>query len=670
MVRYGRLLIWVMTLVMASTAAGCAKPGIDTPRPPLNLPVADDSVTAVVAALSALDVSSAPLDSSSVLAQDDVAQIVSGMDGYLPRVTAGPLVYAKDQPEATLTLTYTWAFPGGDWTYQAPVRIVHSQGWKLAWSPSVIHPALDATNRLVHTRTPAKRAGITGNNGVALVEEHTVVRVGIDKTLIGADQWDASARALAGVVGVNADAFAKQVVASGPRAFVVAITMRQGQVPAAVASVKGAAGVEAKAMLPLSNDFADELIGVVGEATTEIIKASQGQVMAGDQVGLTGLQRRHDAQLRGTPGDRVTIVARRAPSAAPASSSPTPSTAATGASSSVPPTGSRPSTASASARPASPQASVTPVVTFSTNPVPGTPLQISLDLDRQLKAEQVMATVPGAAAVAMVRPSDGAVLAVANSPGSAGQPDANFGSYAPGSTFKIATTLALLRKGYTPDSTVNCTATTTVNGWPFKNYSDFPSSRVGRIALKDAVAASCNTAFINEYGTISGDDLVAAAGSLGVGVDYDAQAPAFYGQVPKPDSDVKKAQEFIGQGGVLASPLAMAGLAASVASGHTVVPWLVASAKPVSTAAPLTAAEAEQLRTVMSYTVQAGSGRVLSSVAVGAKTGTAEYGTGTSLPTHAWMICYTAHDLAVAVWVKDGQSGSGTAGPLIVSVLS
>jgi hypothetical protein len=190
-VRYGRLLIWVMTLVMASTAAGCAKPGIDTPRPPLNLPVADDSVTAVVAALSALDVSSAPLDSSSVLAQDDVAQIVSGMDGYLPRVTAGPLVYAKDQPEATLTLTYTWAFPGGDWTYQAPVRIVHSQGWKLAWSPSVIHPALDATNRLVHTRTPAKRAGITGNNGVALVEEHTVVRVGIDKTLIGADQWDA-----------------------------------------------------------------------------------------------------------------------------------------------------------------------------------------------------------------------------------------------------------------------------------------------------------------------------------------------------------------------------------------------------------------------------------------------------------------------------------------------
>ena len=76
------------------------------------------------------------------------------------------------------------------------------------------------------------------------------------------------------------------------------------------------------------------------------------------------------------------------------------------------------------------------------------------------------------------------------------------------------------------------------------------------------------------------DDLVAAAGSLGVGVDYDAQAPAFYGQVPKPDSEVKKAQEFIGQGGVLASPLAMAGLAASVASGHTVVPWLVASAKP------------------------------------------------------------------------------------------
>jgi len=650
-------LAWLLVLLLAFSAAGCAKKPDEAPKPPLNLPVADDTVAAIVTALANLDVSRAALDSSTVQAQSDVDQIISGMDGFKPKVTAGPIVYAKDTPDATVTLTYSWPFPAGAWSYESPVKLVHSQGWKLVWSPAVVHPKLDATNRLVHTRTVAKRAGITGNNGVALVEEHTVVKVGIDKTFIPADQWAAAARALAGVVGVNPDAYAAQVAAAGPRAFVVAITLRQGQVPAAVASIKGAAGVESKAMLPLSPDFADEILGVVGEATPELIKASNGEIAAGDQVGLTGLQRRHDAQLRGKAGARVTIVGRRAPSATPAPSA----------------AGSSAASASASARPSatpSPQASVTPTVIFNADPVAGTPLQISLDMDLQLKAEKVMAGIPGASAAAIVRPSDGAVLAIANSPGTAGQPEANFGKWAPGSTFKIATTLALLRKGLTPDSIVNCTATTMVNGWPFKNYSDFPSSKVGRIPLKDAVASSCNTAFINEYGRVTGDDLMAAAASLGVGVDYDAGAPVFYGEVPKPDSDVKKAQEFIGQGGVLASPLAMAGLAASVAAGKTTVPWLVATAKPTPKAAPLTAEEADQLRTVMSYTVQAGSGRVLAGVATGAKTGTAEYGTGATLPTHGWMICYTANDLAVAVWVKDGASGSGTAGPIIVQLLS
>ncbi len=650
------LLAWILMVALTLVTVSCSKAPTEVPKPPLNLPVADDTVAALITALSALDVSVAPLVSSPVAAQAEVSQIISGMDGYKPKVTASPLQYASDKPEASVTLSYSWPFPAGAWTYEAPVKLVHEQGWKLVWSPAVIHPKLDPTNRLVHTRSPAKRAGIVGNNGVAVVEEHTVIKVGIDKTLLPAEQLEASARALAAAVGINADAYAKQVLASAARAFVVAVTLRQGQVPAAVATIKGAVGVEAKAMLPLSNDFADELIGVVGEATPEIIKASNGEVAAGDQVGLTGLQRRHDAQLRGKQGDRVTIVGRRPPSATPAPSGTTSPSAAT-------------PSRSSSGQPSA-TTSVAPSIIFNVDPVAGTPLQISLDVDLQLKAERVMAGVPGAAAAALVRPSDGAVLAIANSPGSAGQPDANFGRWAPGSTFKIATTLALLRKGYTPDTLVNCTATTTINSWPFKNYSDFPSSRVGKIPLKDAVAASCNTAFINEAGTVSGDDLRAAAASLGVGVDYDAGAPAFYGDVPKPDSDVKKAQEFIGQGGVLASPLAMAGVVASVSSGKTTVPWLVASVKPTPKAAPLTAAEAEQLRSIMAYTVEAGSGRVLASVATGAKTGTAEYGTGNPLPTHAWMICYTSGDLAIAVWVKDGQSGSGTAGPLIVQLLS
>ena len=70
--------------------------------------------------------------------------------------------------------------------------------------------------------------------------------------------------------------------------------------------------------------------------------------------------------------------------------------------------------------------------------------------------------------------------------------------------------------------------------------------------------------------------------------------------------------------------------------------------------------------------VTEGSGRRLAGLdgpAVIAKTGTAEYGEGRRPKTHAWMIAAQG-DLAVAVFVADGDSGSRTAGPLLRSFLA
>ncbi len=654
--RSGQVLVTLALLV--ALLAGCTKAAN---KPALNLPVADDTVTALASALSALDVSNAPLSSSPTAAQTDVGVIISGMDGIKPTVTAGAITYDKAEPKATVVLHYAWPMPSGAWEYDVTAPLVHNgQGWKLEWSPAIIFDKLDATNRLVHTHTVAKRGSITGANGQALVEEFTVVKLGIDKTRVTGDAAIASARALAAAVEIDQDKYAAQVAAASAKAFVLAITLRQGNVPAQVASIPGALGVESTAVLPVADGLAPEIMGTIGEATPEIIAASKGSVLAGDHVGLSGLQKRYDASLRGTPGDKISVTARRTTASASPSAS----------ASSAKPSASASGSASAKATTPAATASVAPVVVHQAEPVKGTDLALSLDLTLQLKAESVMESVPGAAAVAVIRPSTGGILAIANSPGSAGQPDASFGQYAPGSTFKIATSLALLRKGYTADTILNCSASANVEGQKFKNYSDFPSSKVGRIPLKDAVAQSCNTAFINEYGTISGPDLQAAAASLGVGIDYDGGFPVNYGIVPKASSSAMKAQEFIGQGGVLASPVTMAGLTSSVAAGHTVIPYLVEQTKPQSTAAPLTEAEAATLQGLMAYTVQTGSGRVLTGLAVGAKTGTAEYGATPPLPTHAWMICFTSSDLAVAVWVHDGASGSGTAGPIIKALLS
>jgi cell division protein FtsI/penicillin-binding protein 2 len=76
----------------------------------------------------------------------------------------------------------------------------------------------------------------------------------------------------------------------------------------------------------------------------------------------------------------------------------------------------------------------------------------------------------------------------------------------------------------------------------------------------------------------------------------------------------------------------------------------------------------------MRAVVTVGSGSFLAGLPgeVGAKTGTAEYGQpGPSgdLPTHAWMIA-TRDDLAVAVFVQTGESGSRTAGPLLERFLT
>jgi cell division protein FtsI/penicillin-binding protein 2 len=249
---------------------------------------------------------------------------------------------------------------------------------------------------------------------------------------------------------------------------------------------------------------------------------------------------------------------------------------------------------------------------------------------------------------------------------------ATVGRAAPGSTFKVVSALALLRAGLNPDSEVSCPNTVTVDGKEFENYDDYPGSAVGTIDLQTALAQSCNTAFIGQRDKIKGQALAEAAGSLGVGIDYDTGFASFLGSVPDDPTATGRAAALIGQGKIEASPLAMAGVVASVSEGRTVLPYLVeGSSKPTAEGKPLTAEEADQLRQMMRTVVTSGSGRVLSGVggAVIAKTGTAEYGPTAPYTTHAWMIA-GKDDLAVAVFVQDGESGSRTAGPLLRTFLN
>jgi cell division protein FtsI/penicillin-binding protein 2 len=322
-----------------------------------------------------------------------------------------------------------------------------------------------------------------------------------------------------------------------------------------------------------------------------------------------------------------------------------------------------------------PSASPTPApaqTLFESQPVPGKDLSLTLSIPLQNLAEDILDDVKPASAIVAVQPSTGRILAAANGPGSDDQSVATVGQFPPGSTFKVVSSLALLRAGLTPESPVNCPATLTVDGKRFKNYSDYPSSGLGRIDLRTALAESCNTAFIGQRGKLSGTELADAAASLGVGTDYDVGYPSYFGSVPDDTSATGRAAAMIGQGKVLASPMAMAAVAASVSAGKTVLPSLVVGTTATPKAKPLTASESTHLQEMMGAVVSEGSGSVLREVEgpqVIAKTGTAEYGPKAPFKTHAWMIA-AQEDLAVAVFVGNGASGSRTAGPLLAEFLS
>ena len=127
---------------------------------------------------------------------------------------------------------------------------------------------------------------------------------------------------------------------------------------------------------------------------------------------------------------------------------------------------------------------------------------------------------------------------------------------------------------------------------------------------------------------------------------------------------VARAATMIGQDRIVASPLAMAGVAATVADGRWHAPRLVASDRR-RTGPALDEGELSTLRTLMRSVVTSGTGTALAAVPgeVAGKSGTAEYGGGDPPPTHAWFIAFRG-DLAVAVLVENGRSGGSVAAPI------
>lgn len=623
-VRGSRIAAAVATLALAVT--GCTAEE-DSPR--------DDAEAFAAALAQGRLVGVALTEQSPAQPQKWWAGVREGMgDSKLAvRVTS---IAEPAEDRATATLAHAWrldATGNPTWSYETSVPMVRNEdAWAVDLSAEAVVAGLRDGERLDLSTITPDRGDILGARGRPLVTDRPVVRLGIDKTQVKPARAVASARQLAAFLDIDAADFAEQVEAAGDKAWVEALVLRQEDVAPSTGdrleAIPGAGAIADEIPLAPTREFARPILGTVGPVTAEMIEESEGEYAAGDVAGLSGLQQRYDARLRGVPGAVVDAV---------------------------------------SGEGAGDRREL-----YRSEPRDGSPLRTTLDTDLQLLAERALADVGPASALVALRPSTGELLAVASGPGSAGYSTATVGQYAPGSTFKVVSSLALMRSGMSPQDTVSCPRTTVVDGKEFENYDDYPSGSLGQITLRVAVAQSCNTAFVSQYDRVEPADVAEAAAALGLGEDHDVGFPAYFGEVPAEGSETERAAALIGQGRVLASPLAMAAVAGSVASGATVVPRLLADVSAeAAPEAPLTRQEATALRELMAAVVAEGSGAGLADVPgarVLAKTGTAEFGENNPPQTHAWMIAAQG-DLAVAVFVEVGESGSQTAGPVLEEFL-
>lgn len=342
--------------------------------------------------------------------------------------------------------------------------------------------------------------------------------------------------------------------------------------------------------------------------------------------------------------------------------------------------------------------------------VTGNNLITSLSLPAQRAAVAGLAGHTGA--VVAIEPSTGRVLAMASTPtynpnsvaknfaklsrAGGGSPLLNRttqGLYAPGSTFKVVTaTAALQSHRYTPSSLIDghgrCITVQTV---PLCNAG---GESAGVVTLSDALTFSYNTVFAQVGQAVGQQRLYSTMQDYGFfqdpALDYpsDEMEPSgLYtrGHLLHRNAPVDIARVAIGQERLLATPLQMAEVVATVANhGLRMRPSLVDRVESpgggtISTTHPqplvqvMSPTTAVELRDMMRRVVEEGTGTAanVGGLSVAGKTGTAE--TGVPGLNTAWFIAFAPADnpkIAIAVTIEHTPEFGGTvAAPIAANVI-
>jgi cell division protein FtsW (lipid II flippase) len=324
------------------------------------------------------------------------------------------------------------------------------------------------------------------------------------------------------------------------------------------------------------------------------------------------------------------------------------------------------------------------------------PRDITLTIDARLQSRlasilsvHAAKSANGRAAAVVINPDTGELLASVSYPfpGLSVRPGidmednndalldrARYGLYPPGSTFKLVTAAAALRRDVNLSrSTFECKGQANgrvgarIPGWGIIRDDVTETHAHGTISMHDGLVHSCNAYFAQLAVRVGPQALLDTAVRLGISTAPSNSLDRLRQTLP---------QAGYGQGDVVTSPLRMARVAAAVASRGAYPQLRIGSESPEETSAEplLTPESAALLGQYMRDAVLKGTGRSLRSHPwkIAGKTGTAEVKNSKS---HAWFVGFAPHGqhtrkIAFAVIIEGAGYGGMAAAPVAAEIVT
>ena len=250
-----------------------------------------------------------------------------------------------------------------------------------------------------------------------------------------------------------------------------------------------------------------------------------------------------------------------------------------------------------------------------------------------------------------------------------------YGLYAPGSMFKLVTSIAALRRsesnadrGYMCERLPDGRVGTRLRGWSRPVRDDLLDvAPHGLLTLQRALVVSCNAYFAQLAVDLGPQALYETAQAFGISVAVPNTSSRLRGSLPYAG---------FGQGEVVVSPAQFVQVVRTIAAGGAVGPlrWML---DPVPPKTPprriMSRAAAAEIAEAMRGVVTSGTGRVLDSnpTPIAGKTGTAELA---AQPSHSWFGGFAPYGaakrrIAFVVLVEHGGYGARQAAPIAGAIV-